>query len=557
MAEMEIDTHDDILRKVALDGSMDYSSWPELLPDVLERIEKIANTVFPIPHIPPPRAARARPTPPPLTGPPPSSGTTVAADSSQDTNKENASPTPATTATAPSSSSSTTAVAPPSSCPEGSTLPKPVQAMLDEILSVLRSNFSSNPPHTIQRLSELILHPRKHYKSCIAWLHALDRVVHVTSGANIYPLPPAIPDMSSISLTSTTSSTTPTVHSTVGTDEALGGALLTPIPWLARRTNGGGGSDSGSDDDGGSSPLSASGISSGPVLQQQQQQPQQQHFHLQRQQHSSPSVRTESTETIEGPNGMGRIETVSISVNGIPSTGASSSNAVLAQRGITQGELLRQEQRAGVVPMSQLARQQHVAQARASAKEKEEDATMTSKEEEDEEETPHARGPEEIGAADTGPQPPGSAQTYTVGIAGNAVETRGINVEAAVGRPPDQTDAVSAAIAASAAGVTGTGDQQQQDIIPRSPKREAPDELSGGAAKRVKEGGGGEMEVDQAEGSVPTAPVTEQDKPAEEGPAAEKEGDKSEKKKPEEEAATAAGKEGDEKEEAEKKTSDA
>ncbi len=55
-------------------------------------------------------------------------------------------------------------------------------------------------------------------------------------------------------------------------------------------------------------------------------------------------METESTETIDGPNGMGRIETVSVSItNGVPTLST-------VNRGITQGELLRQEQRAGVVP---------------------------------------------------------------------------------------------------------------------------------------------------------------------------------------------------------------
>ncbi|KAK0659726.1 hypothetical protein QBC41DRAFT_331400 [Cercophora samala] len=494
MTEMDIDTGDDLLRKVALDGSMDYSGWPALLPELVARIEKIANTEFPIPRLPPPRAPVRPPSPrliPPIPSTEPTELAVDSVPSSQETNKENSSP-PAARPSAPVPPSTASPSAPETQAERPATpdtLPKPVQDMLDEITSVLKENFAENPPHTIQRLSELVLRPRQHYKSVIAWLHALDRVVHVTSGANVYPLPPAIPDMSGMSLSVNGSAgATSGVASTVGTDEALGGALLTPIPWLTSRVNGGPGSDTGSET-GGSSPLSASGNSGGPGADPSQHLQLQQRQLQQRQAHQLDGrVRTESTETIEGPNGMGRIETVSISVNGIPSTGAGGVGAVLAQRGVTQGELLRQEQRAGVVPISQLARQQQAqqqAQAQAQAQTQaqtngspDEDSAMSS-DPEDEEEIPHARGPEEIGAEDTGPQPAGTGQ-FTVGTAALAIgESRGINVEAAVGRPPDQTD-----LPASKPSNSDT----EEAVVPQSPKREATDELEGGSAvKKVKE----------------------------------------------------------------------
>lgn len=209
---------------------------------------------------------------------------------------------------------------------------------------------------------------------------------------------------------------------TLGTDEALGGALLTPIPWLTRR------SPEGNSD----TPTSSS---------------------------AGAQIHSESTETIEGPNGMGRIETVSVSINGIPSTGHT--------RGVTQGELLRQEQRAGVVPVSQLNRSQESPG--------EDDREM----DEEEEEVPHARGPEEIGVGDTGPQ--GVTTSY---MGEDGVNMQGIDVEAAVGRKheddehtqpqdgpkPKDDDASSTSSTES----TGT-------------KREAEQELEGEPAKKVKE----------------------------------------------------------------------
>merc|ERR1711881_694212 len=76
-------------------------------------------------------------------------------------------------------------------------------------------------------------------------------------------------------------------------------------------------------------------------------------------------LQTSSTEMVEGPNGAGRIETVNV-VNGVmtsvstsPAAGLASSSrdgqtteeALRAEGAVTQGELLRQEQEAGVIPV--------------------------------------------------------------------------------------------------------------------------------------------------------------------------------------------------------------
>lgn len=393
------------------------------------------------------------------------------------------------------------------------TLPPPINALLDNVTSILTVNFPQYPPHTVQRLSEIVLHPKQHYRSLTAYLHALDRLVHVTSGANTYPLPPAIPDISDMTRLANGAGAsgqaglmTTSAANNVGSDEALGGALLTPIPWLTRRANGdedGTGSESG----GSSSPLSAQGHGQG---QDQGQPPQHRSSHSQQ---SGPGgrplegqVRTEHTETIDGPNGVGSIETVSVSVNGIPSTGAGGGGAVLVSRGVTQGELLRQEQRAGVVPVSQLSRHGHgagpphaggganggmgVSDAPGSppTAAADEDAPMP----DEHEMIPHARGPEEIGAADTGPQQETTSSYVTGGAGGvGGVDMHGIDVERAVGRRSDHPTA------------GGGGEQQQQQqqrgggssssspegeaVVPRSPKREAEEDIDGGASKRIRE----------------------------------------------------------------------
>jgi hypothetical protein len=248
----------------------------------------------------------------------------------------------------------------------------------------------------------------------------------VTSGANIFPLPPAIPDPSSSAILSNGSGLDPLSISWgnrsssvpqaagLGSDESLGGALLTPITWLSK-SNGGT-----------RSPLEG-------------------------------EVKTESTEMIDGPNGPGGIETVSVSVNGVPSTRsealvASVDNGATSLRmegGVTQGELLRQEQRAGVVPVSQLEGNRGDSDGLG-----------------EEDEVPHARGPEEIGMEDMGPQGSGSASQR----GGPGVAMQGIDIEAAVGRKieKEQTDI-----------------EKEDSERPDAQKREAEEEI-GAADKKLK-----------------------------------------------------------------------
>ncbi|KAF8852198.1 hypothetical protein BDZ45DRAFT_630681 [Acephala macrosclerotiorum] len=404
---MELDTDDDVLRTLAEGKSMDYEQWPALLPRLLSRLDKIVKEDFPPPTVSAPSSQRIPSSPPTQS----TTGEPSSQNSSQ--NKENAPPT------------------------TSATLPLEIRNLVKSITSTLTSYFSKYPPHTVQRFSELLLNPRQHYRTLVAYLHALDRVVHVTSGANIFPLPPAIPDPSSLSLLSNGTSgkdpqsiswynpaTTPGA-STLGSDESLGGALLTPITWLNRNS-------------GTHSPMEG-------------------------------EVKTESTEMIEGPNGPGGIETVSVSVNGISSTTASPSDPDLAglraEGGITQGELLRQEQRAGVVPAAQLHGNRGDPDGHG-----------------EDDEMPHARGPDEIGMEDMGPQSEGSGTTRI----GSGIAMQGIDIEAAVGRKinpePVKEDEDEKMETEEEEAEESKGKTPE---APSTPKREAEDELSG-ELKRVR-----------------------------------------------------------------------
>ena len=119
-------------------------------------------------------------------------------------------------------------------------LPPPLTLLLSSIESAIQSLFIEKPPHTVQRFAELILRPTAHYRTLPAYLRAVDRVVSVTSGADVFPFsipanatPSAQPN-GLLHPTNSAGTYLATDYATgLGSDESLGGALLTPIPWLA------------------------------------------------------------------------------------------------------------------------------------------------------------------------------------------------------------------------------------------------------------------------------------------------------------------------------------
>lgn len=294
---------------------------------------------------------------------------TISSQESHTTDKENAPPGAASRPPIPAFSAPA----------DGQSLPQDVTTFYSSIRTTLSKNFAKNPPHTVQRLAELVLEPKKRYKFLPPYLRALDRVVSVSSPLTLFPLPQAVLPTAGGLLNGTSSANT--TQSALGSDESLGGALLTPIPWLQNR--------------------------------------------------SQNELISESTEMVDGPNGAGRIETVTVGMlrgeqqraqeaqnqpaqqissshpdgEGLPSTGP-----------VTQGELLRQEQEAGIVlnnPHSLTT-----SPTRTTYPEMEGGGTVVDTVE-GEEEAPHARGPELIGMEDTGPQKPAST----------------LDIEGAVGRP--------------------------------------------------------------------------------------------------------------------------
>ncbi|OBT87001.1 hypothetical protein VE02_04610 [Pseudogymnoascus sp. 03VT05] len=428
MDAMDLTDDDIAFLKICSSGAqIDYAVWPGLVSRLIYRVEKVIPNEFPVPSAPRSPSRNIAPSPAILlsqkTPPPPPSADNSSqsvADLAQSADKENITPRPAAQNT--NTSNPNSAIAPGSLHPQ-------LDSLLSSIVSTLNTHFTSYPPHTIQRLSELILQPKLHYRSLPAYLHAFDRVVHVTSGAHLYPLPAPVPDANGAKILSNGISSGPDpesvswgnttqVQPNLGSDESLGGALLTPISWI-KSVSAANGEVVASDMEG--------------------------------------EVKTERTETIDGPNGAGSIETVSVSVNGVSSTtlaavgdGNSNESGLRAEGGVTQGELLRQEQRAGVVPATQLSHMQPHPNGDG-----------------EEEETPHARGPEEIGMEDMGPQGPGNNQRHGI---------QGIDVEAAVGRKVEAFE----------------GEETEEK--PSTPKREADEDIQA-SRKRLKDENDGDEDM--------------------------------------------------------------
>ncbi|KAK6003063.1 hypothetical protein QM012_000908 [Aureobasidium pullulans] len=373
-------TSDDILEQAARDGSIDISEWPRVLENILQKLHDIVHNQFPTPKAPPP------PNPPVLipaapvilpsnddsVRPPKSPEPTESSEPVPTTDKENTVPRPPVPSFA--------AIPQIRQQSPSSPLPPELYTLYNYSRTTLENNFPQNPPYTIQRLAELILYPRRYYRYLPPFLQALDRVVSVTSTVNEFPLAHANIDSASSFLANGEPNENLSEREGLGSDESLGGALLTPIPWL-KRENG------------------------------------------------HHDFRSESSQTIEGPNGVGVIETVSVSNGGSLSSQEEDSMSheqhLRAEGGVTQGELLRQEQEAGIVPVGQeVPRRTLMASGSANAVGRGE-STLVAEEEAGEkpEEHAHARGPEEIGAEDMGPQPEAS-----IGV------TRPLNMEAAAGR---------------------------------------------------------------------------------------------------------------------------
>lgn len=279
------------------------------------------------------------------------------------------------------------------------TLPPQLLSFYTNLKSNLTNSFPEAPPYTVQRFAELVLHPTAHYRTLPTYLRALDRTISVSSPSNVFPIP-----SSGLNAVSASINGTPVgvnlLAATAGSGLAddFNGAALTPIPWLR---------DSADMLDSPERPLEPrGGMGVGPIA----------------------DLRTESTSVIDGPNGTGSIETVTVAVNGVPSVSAGVNTA---QQHLSAGLT-------GGVTGSSLRPSNAATSAVTEAPQPQESSSgalprSPRSNDDDEDERPRARGPEEIGMEDMGPQGhfrDGGARGLAAGPAGSLIDA-----EKAMGRP--------------------------------------------------------------------------------------------------------------------------
>ncbi|KAF2668824.1 hypothetical protein BT63DRAFT_286376 [Microthyrium microscopicum] len=216
---------EEILEQAAGGGSIQSDDWSRVRDFILNRIETLVSDEFPSP----PSSLTSPPQPPAqaisssetdLNSSPTitRSSRVTPTQELESTDKENAPPQVTSNATLDFFGQA-------QSKPSPLDIAKGLQADIRDSLS---RGFPTYPPHTIQRLSELILWPKREYRYLPAYLQALNRVVSVTSNTSIFPLPHhTAPQSATAGLL-----VNGNIDSALGSDESLGGALLTPIPWL-------------------------------------------------------------------------------------------------------------------------------------------------------------------------------------------------------------------------------------------------------------------------------------------------------------------------------------
>ncbi|KAF1825381.1 uncharacterized protein K489DRAFT_399582 [Dissoconium aciculare CBS 342.82] len=477
---------DQLLEGAAKDGSMDIAEWPRVLEDLLKRLHDIVHDEFPIPIMPavPPLSTFLVPyviasTPPRLPNAPSERDNAQPEQHDrlvsgiQEGNKETENEAPERAASEsgptmtpfgyelmlPSQQNTTPSTPTGNAQPGADTLPRPqmpeeLQSLYRNCRRTLEDDFSRQPPYTVQRLAEMILRPHQYYRHLPAYLRALDRVVSVSSSSAEFPLPAHILPSSSGFLTN--GEVPPIMNGTLaereglGSDESLGGALLTPIPWLQRHP---------------------SGDTLNPLW------------------HGDADAR-ESDETPNGADTTSSPDDQQFTPPSSPvSAQAAADHALREQGGVTQGELLRQEQQAGIVPIAQsqpLPLQQavhrpllsHATAVHASVESASATRTTTTG---DLDEIPHARGPEIIGMEDTGPQRAPSSSAPGDGV--------GLDIDAAVGRARSRSPAAAPAPQPE----KKKGEDGEEGKAPADPR---PDEVMGegaadGATGSAEEDGGG------------------------------------------------------------------
>ena len=418
------------LQSIVATGSIDAKIWATLIPDVLIRLNYIVYHVYPAT----PRKPRSKTV---LRLPQirqelvkKSEGDAikqqdgVQQEAHESTDTQGPSPSQQvlqngregrSTIPSPSRTDSASPVGQPTRTSDRSPAMKMLSMTIED---TLKTRFAQSPPWTVQRMSELLLDPQRGNKSLGSFLRSLDAVLSANSCMSAFPLSKAVPSDGQDSLAGSTidrpgvirtglsqSLNDTSISSDVdpSSDEAIGGALLTPIPWLKRQPLHD--ASAGEEELDGvrmqSSPPNAEYTSLLETLDSK---------HVSRRQ-GSLRKRDEDLITQLGspPRDPSEIQPEDHKPSVTSSEAASLSPMSRAAGAIGQGELLRMEQEAGVIPATQGSRSAQAQSTGGTTVATDEHGIVHT----DADEQPHARGPNEVGVEDMGPQPTGSPSLST------------------------------------------------------------------------------------------------------------------------------------------------
>ncbi|KAI9682905.1 MAG: hypothetical protein M1829_006341 [Trizodia sp. TS-e1964] len=215
----------ELLKEISRTGYPPSEDWPPLLERLLLQLEHICENEFTTPAwLPPTPRQQARDFERPLSRLETEIPSSQEDSSPNSQNKENAPP------TVPMSRLHTASRPPTPSPPDDAGYPPQFHLLFASIYKSLQNEFSLRPPYTLQRFAELILEPHKYYRTMGAFLRALDRVVCVSSPADVFPLP--VRAMPAEDTGMAANGFVPMPDVSLGGDASLGGAMLSPIPWL-------------------------------------------------------------------------------------------------------------------------------------------------------------------------------------------------------------------------------------------------------------------------------------------------------------------------------------
>ena len=95
-------------------------------------------------------------------------------------------------------------------------------------------DFDTQPPFTVQRLCELVLHPTRHYTTASKWINALRRCLSVTATRDAFPISPVQAPVGVVGVNGSHAVSEVDMDRMDGLPPNSAEPLFSPIPFIAR-----------------------------------------------------------------------------------------------------------------------------------------------------------------------------------------------------------------------------------------------------------------------------------------------------------------------------------